>query len=106
MQQGIDCEEGGTIVRARGFTLIEMLIVVAVVGILLIIAVPAYTGFLDKGRIRAAGADLMALSTDLENFFQRNLVYPSLSTTTTAQTKAATIGWAASQDNFFARVSL
>ena len=85
----------------RGFTLIELMIVVSIVAILLIIAVPAYTNFLDKARARTAGADLMALSTDLENFFQRNLVYPALSTSTTAQTQAASIGWAASMDDFF-----
>lgn len=39
---------------APGFTLIELLIVVALISILVAIAVPSYTGYVNKQRMRAA----------------------------------------------------
>ena len=86
---------------SRGFTLIELMIVVAIVAVLAAIAFPSYQNFINKSRERSAGADLMALSTDLENTFQRTLTYPTQTTTTTATTEDESIGWSASQGDFF-----
>ena len=61
--------------RSRGFTLIEILIVVAIMGILASIALPAYqNNVLRSGRAEAKG-ELMIVASDLERFFSSNNSY-------------------------------
>jgi type IV pilus assembly protein PilE len=56
--------------RARGFTLIEVMITVAIVAILSAIALPAYTAYVQRSRVPPALDALSAVSTRLEQRFQ------------------------------------
>ncbi|MCV0438664.1 MAG: prepilin-type N-terminal cleavage/methylation domain-containing protein [Hydrogenophaga sp.] len=61
----------------RGFTLIELMITVAVIGILASIAYPSYTDYVRRSRIAEATGDLSAARVRLEQFYQDNRNYGS-----------------------------
>tara|TARA_R100001509_G_scaffold50570_4_gene27795 strand:+ start:4683 stop:5129 length:447 start_codon:yes stop_codon:yes gene_type:complete len=54
--------------RSRGFTLIEVMIVVVIVGILLMVALPGYQGVMQKGRRGDARAALLDASNRQEQY--------------------------------------
>lgn len=54
--------------RQRGFTLVELLIVVAVLGIVTTMAIPSYIGFLYKTKVTRAVAELTTLEIDIYAF--------------------------------------
>jgi type IV pilus assembly protein PilE len=59
----------------KGFTLIEVMIVVVIVAILAAIAVPSYTEYITRGRIPDATSNLATKRVKLEQFFQDNRTY-------------------------------
>jgi type IV pilus assembly protein PilE len=61
--------------RQRGFTLIELMITVAVVGILAAIAYPAYTEQIAKGRRAQAQSTLLMAQQWMERFYTENFRY-------------------------------
>ncbi|WP_198333431.1 type IV pilin protein [Psychrobacter aquimaris] len=62
--------------NASGFTLVELMITVAIVAILAAIALPSYQNYVKRANIKAAQTDLISLSLVFENYYQRNLSYP------------------------------
>jgi prepilin-type N-terminal cleavage/methylation domain-containing protein len=61
--------------KHRGFTLVELLIAMAVMTILAAIAVPAYIGYVEESRITSARANVEPLRLALEDFFLENGTY-------------------------------
>lgn len=59
----------------RGFTLIEVLITVAIVGILLAVAVPAYGDYVTRGRLNEAFTGLGGAQPAAEQFWANNRTY-------------------------------
>lgn len=59
----------------NGFTLIELMIAVAVIGILAAIAVPAYNEYIARGKIAEATSTLSDLRMKMEQYFADNRTY-------------------------------
>jgi type IV pilus assembly protein PilE len=59
----------------NGFTLVELMIVVAIVAILSMVALPSYQEYVIRGRIPEATSNLATRRVQMEQFFQDNRTY-------------------------------
>ena len=62
-------------VGAAGFSLIELMVVVAIIGIIASIALPSYSAYLERSRRAAGGACVLAVAQQMERFYTANLTY-------------------------------
>ncbi|MGQ0512367.1 MAG: type IV pilin protein [Betaproteobacteria bacterium] len=61
--------------RQSGFTLIELMVVVAIIAILAAVAMPAYTDYVRRGKIAEATSTLGELRLKAEKWFSDNRTY-------------------------------
>lgn len=59
----------------QGFSLIELMVTVAVVGILASVALPAYSDYVKRGKTEEATSGLADVRVKLEQYFQDNRTY-------------------------------
>lgn len=62
--------------KRKGFMLMELIIVVAIIGVLAAVAVPNLVGFTDDAKVARIQSDLSAISTAAEVYYTKNGAYP------------------------------
>ena len=81
----------------RGFTIVELLIVIVIIGILAAITIVAYNGIQERANFSKSQSDLSALNKAIQLYYADNGSYPS-------STSTCTNGWCgwdqATDDNF------
>jgi prepilin-type N-terminal cleavage/methylation domain-containing protein len=63
--------------RNQGFTIVELLIVIVVIGILALLVITTYSGIQAKARNSKRASDVKSLQTQIEAYFSQNGYYPS-----------------------------
>ncbi len=69
------CKHSSAHPQTAGFTLIELMIVIAIIGILAAIAMPAYTQYVARSKITEAISELASYRVRMEQWFQDNRSY-------------------------------
>ena len=75
-------EEEGLIRKQKGFTLIEVLVVVAIIGIVAAIAIPNFLNAINRGRQKRTMADIRSIGTALEAYSVDFHYYPKVAAST------------------------
>ena len=60
---------------SSGFTLIELMVVIAIMGILAAVGIPAYSGYVADARDKAAQSTLQSIALMQKNYYQDNFCY-------------------------------
>ena len=61
----------------KGFTLVELLVVIAIIGILAVVAVPALFKNIEKGKVAELEADISAIRSAALSYYADNGTYPN-----------------------------
>lgn len=61
--------------KQKGFTLVELMIVVVIAGILAAVVVPAYGNYVLRGKLTEASSELSAMRVKLEQYYQDSRTY-------------------------------
>lgn len=62
---------------ARGFTIVEVLMVVGLLGVLMAVALPSYNSYHEKARQRTAASEIVGMSATIKLRWEDERAYPA-----------------------------
>ncbi len=74
----------------KGFTLIELMLVILIIGVLISVALPVYSASRDNARLRTCQANLRSLDGALQYFAAENDQFPTLADNPNSQWSMST----------------
>ena len=77
--------------KQQGFTIVELLIVIVVIGILAALVVTTFSGIQQKGRNTERQTDINAVHSQVEAYYAQNGRYPTLTDMNTATFRSANL---------------
>lgn len=77
--------------QQKGFTIVELLIVIVVIGILATLVIVTFTGIQQKARNTKRQTDINAINSHVEAFYAQNGYYPTLAHMNDATWRASNI---------------
>ena len=86
--------------RSHGFTLIELMVTIAIVSVLAAIAIPAYNGYIKTAKMAEAKTNLSALRLAEEEYFIENNTYFFGNSTASLESESEGL-WKATDDTNF-----
>ena len=78
--------------ESKGFTLVELLIVIAILGVLAAVVLPNVTGLAGEGQTEAAKAELVTVQTAMDTMMAKNSVTSATATDATGNMSAFPTG--------------
>ncbi|MCB1790099.1 MAG: prepilin-type N-terminal cleavage/methylation domain-containing protein [Gammaproteobacteria bacterium] len=84
--------------RRRGFTLVELMITIAVLSVIVAIAIPAYNNYIRESHYTTMRATLNGMRTSIEDFRLENGNYGSNTTLSGVSAITGRFGWTPSGD--------